>query len=395
MALHVLKQGTPTWGNVLGSSVGHGVSALAKTKLERMKENEDIKLYTNLGIDPIQARLIHRLPEEQRARTIAELLDQNREKQAESQTNYQEDQSTDQMLNSAREAQPQVEALGSVLGKKPPLSSQTAGGVSMDLLPEPLRKALEESLQKPGFPQQQKQQGPALEFKPESTAPAAVEKPADHSALANALRKGATKGGAKGSDQELKERKQTFLEQKSLAPFLEGERKDYAVNRQIARKAQEALDLLKQHHKDWPGAFKGNLSEDKKALLLRDPNVREYAAKIADLVILKGQSRKGVPSNFKLKLEEMAKANLNQPVKTQEHILESMIDDAKDSERKWSFINGQKKDGLFPLDLPSRAVDFDLASDDPLGHPDAYEEGTVYEEHGKKHILKNGKWVKE
>jgi hypothetical protein len=366
-------------GNALGAGLGAGFSSslqeLAKHKLEALKSQAGakagIKTLTDLDIDPVSARFIYDQPAKQRAGLVADYF---REKQAQQQP---PEGAMSALMGQAeqQEQQPQQpQGLASLFNQ-----GTTGSGIN----PQFLQQLMQQS--QPPAPQQMTQ-APQPEQAPQEQ-PQAPSRPED--ILKNAL----SKSG--GSNKSAAQERILENQQKALEPFITKEQEDYKVNRQIVHKAQEALELLQRNYKKWPGAFTGNLSEAQRSLFLRDEDVREYAAKIAELVILKGQSRKGLPSNFKLKLEQLAKADLNQPVKTQERILESMIDDASESERKWQFIISQKNpDGTYPRDLKSRAVEFDMAVDNPLAHPEFYEEGTVVEDRGQTRVLKNGKWVK-
>ncbi len=373
-------------GNALGEGLGQGfgesLKQLAQHKIDALKSQYGENILSDIGIDPLSARFINAQPAKQRAGLVADYFRKQEEQNAQAPANEEPNRLQDILEPSAKQEPQQMGGLAQLFN-----NGLSGGGINPQLLQQ--LQQMQQQQQAPR-PEPIAEQPQPVQAKQEKLKP--VAKP--HDILKKALAEG--KSTAKTADQELKERKQNFTEQQSLNSFLTKEQEDYKVNRQITRKAQEALDILRSHSKDWPGAFKGNLSEAQRALLIRDPNVREYAAKIAELVILKGQARKGLPSNFKLKLEEMAKANLNQPIKTQENILESMINDASDSEKKWEFIVSNRDDkGNYPLDLKSRSVEFDMAMDNPLAHPHFFEEGTVVEDRGLRRILRNGKWVKE
>jgi hypothetical protein len=190
-----------------------------------------------------------------------------------------------------------------------------------------------------------------------------------------------------------KQEAMAFKTQESIAPFLETEAKDYRANLAASKLAQKMLTNLQEHKKEWPGALVGNLPGPAQSLLVRNKHVREYVANANELVTLLAGTRKGVPTNFKIKLEQLSKADLGMPIGTQEEILKNIIakkDEASDRQR---FINSQKKNGEYPHDLPQMVAQFDLAQDEPLSHPQFYKDGTVIEEDdGKQYILKNGAW---
>jgi len=197
---------------------------------------------------------------------------------------------------------------------------------------------------------------------------------------------------------ELSLRKQDFEEQKSLDPFLTEESKEYAAQEEVARIAEDMLKTLRKNKSKWPGAVPGFISTVTNGAFIRDPEIRKYIADADKLIIELGQTRKGVPSNYKLKLEALAKANLSQPVKTQEEILQSLIDKKDRVQARQEFIEEQKdQNGNYPLDIKRRTLEYRKAIKAPLKHTKFFEKyygnGTIIEDDGVEYELIKGKWV--
>lgn len=315
MALHILKQGTPTWGNVLGQAVGHGVSALAKTKLERLKENEDIKLFTSLGVDPIEARLINRMPEKQRAEALATTLERLQGEQKAEQVGYQGQ--TEEPAAAMTRAPQRNTSLSNILGgqssqTQPNIGGATAGGVSMDLLPEPLRQALEEA-RNPRKQEQASQQN--VQYEPEQQnvqpkpnleqqpAPKAVGK---HDRLIAALRSGNKK------DEQAEERaritKQTSInnQNKAFNTMLD---KAQANAEESIDAADHIINLVKTGQV--ASGFGG-----KWPLWTQNTETQDFA-KYSDILAQQISGQSGVSGAFKIKFAKGQKPNLEDSTQTQ------------------------------------------------------------------------------
>ena len=128
-------------------------------------------------------------------------------------------------------------------------------------------------------------------------------------------------GGAKAESKE--DIKRDIAEQARIEPFLKGQYEDFNMAKKLRSKAEGMLKILKEHKKDWPGFITGKFPES----FHRNPAVRKYIADANTIVTLLANSRKGQPTNAKLRFEQLAKPNLDQPYETQVGLLEDIIKD--------------------------------------------------------------------
>ncbi len=202
------------------------------------------------------------------------------------------------------------------------------------------------------------------------------------------------KGSLANAKFEASQRKQEFTEQQSLRSFLNTEETELKEQRKIKKLANTMLDNLEKNYKKWPGAFSGNLSRGKQELFLRDPDVRKYMADAQEMVLLKSKTGKGLPSKYRIQMEEAAKANFTMPIRTQKEVLERIASDSDTAEERNTFILKQRDSkGRMPLDLRERVAEFELAEEKPLQYPQYYKDGTeIEDDDGKNYVLKNGNW---
>lgn len=195
---------------------------------------------------------------------------------------------------------------------------------------------------------------------------------------------------------DLSLRKQAFAEQESVKPFLHKEAEDLKAQKQARDIAENMLKNLKKNKSRWPGAIVGNLPDAVKSVFIRDPNVRKYIADANSLVSALAGTRKGVPTNFKLKLEALSKADLSQPIEAQEEILEDVIDKYEKAKERQKFIASQRDSrGQYPLDIERRTLDFETAQDSEMRVPRGAQEGDIYEDDsGQQWEYANGKMKK-
>ncbi len=365
-------------GNALGSGLGAGIGEtlgeLANAKLKQFARRQESKPFQQLhkGITPEIADLLHAIGPKNLPAILPSILDE---------------------LNRTGNS----EAAGQIqkqLSPPEPTGMQNLAGFNVgDLLTSPnvsplIRQALSKLPIPPGSmpnqteqPQQQQQMQASAQPEPEP------DKPNIGAAIAKGLR------GAKPLDQELKERKQTFVEQQALKPFLNKKNDQYTNDRAIEKVAKEAEVLLKKIHKKFPVAFRRALTGDAQRLLEQDADVREYVAKLGEIVLRTGNSRKGLPSNFKLKLEQAAKADFSQPYQTQSNLLKAIQDRATESRGEQKYISSLKNtEGVYPRDTESKVTAYEMAMDYPLENPEFFSDNTVIEVDGKRYRKKNGQW---
>jgi len=198
-----------------------------------------------------------------------------------------------------------------------------------------------------------------------------------------------------GSETERKNRIQEFTEQKTLKPYLDAAQKEYSEQRKVKHVAEKMLENLQQNRSKWPGAVMGTLHNITGNILVRDKDVRKFANDANTLVKYLANTSKGVPTNYKILLEQMAKANLSQPIETQEAILKDILEEANRDEENQKHIESlkDKKTGKYPLDIQQRVTQIQLAKDNPIDYPQMYEEGPQLElDDGSVVEQRNGTW---
>lgn len=156
------------------------------------------------------------------------------------------------------------------------------------------------------------------------------------------------------------QQKEVGKSQEKVKPFLDAHYKDMQAAKVLKKQAEESLALLKKIKHKLPGNFvTGKIAE----VASTDPEVRKLAADYNRLVKLSANFGKGegVMTNFKLRLEQAAKAGLDKPVETQEEILKDFIrhaDNVFDTDKKITEIRKQNK-GVYPLDLTQKLIEFE------------------------------------
>lgn len=181
----------------------------------------------------------------------------------------------------------------------------------------------------------------------------------------------------------------------SIKPFIHAEREDYKAQKQAANIAQSMLKNIDQIEKKWPSALVGSMPIEMQRVYIRDPQIRKFIADSNALVSALAGTRKGVPTNYKLKLEALSKSDLSMPPQTAREILNDVLTKFEDVKDRLKYINTQKNEnGKLPVDIEQRTSAFDIAKEDPFNYPDYYKKGTIIEEDdGKRYRLieKNGK----
>ena len=93
--------------------------------------------------------------------------------------------------------------------------------------------------------------------------------------------------------------KRDIAEQARIEPFLKGQYEDFNMAKKLRSKAEGMLKILKEHKKEWPGFVTGKFPES----FHRNPAVRKYIADANTVVTLLANSRKGQPTNAKLRFD--------------------------------------------------------------------------------------------
>jgi len=165
-------------------------------------------------------------------------------------------------------------------------------------------------------------------------------------------------GGAKVESKE--DIKRDIAEQARIEPFLKGQYEDFNMSKKLYSKAKSMLDILEKNKKDWPGFIGGKLPDT----FHRNPAVRKYLADANSLVTLLANSRKGQPTNAKIRFEQLAKPNLDQPYETQKALLEDVIKDTElvfDTQKNLEKIK-KEHGNKFPGDIRQRIIEGGLES---------------------------------
>lgn len=144
MATHIVRNPPRGLGNVIASSLGRTLSQLAEAKAHKMYEDHDVKLLSSLGIDPMHARYINRLPAQQKSEAVGNYLN------AAAQQKQQQQEPVSEML-SAPQQQQQSAQQRSPFGEAPRLHELLGNQPNQSFSPDVLASVL-------GSPQKQQQQ---------------------------------------------------------------------------------------------------------------------------------------------------------------------------------------------------------------------------------------------
>ncbi len=165
---------------------------------------------------------------------------------------------------------------------------------------------------------------------------------------------GSGSGGNDIQHQKLQQARE-LADEKKNEPFLKGQSEDFNNAKRLYSKAKSMLDNLEKNKKKWPGQLRGTITPDK---AYTDPDIRKYLADGASLVSALASSRKGQPTNFKIKFEQLSKPDLTMPYDTQKDLLKSIIKDSEDVFKVQKFIGSEKQKygGKLPGDIREKLV---------------------------------------
>lgn len=201
----------------------------------------------------------------------------------------------------------------------------------------------------------------------------------------------------KAADERAQAMRETATE-KRLEPFLKGISEDYNISKQLYAKSRSMLENLQKNKAKFEklrvaGALIDPNSKAGK-ILYSDPDVRKYIADSNGIVTLLANSRKGQPTNFKIRFEQLSKPDISQPVKTQEDLLRGIEQNAKDVFKVNKFVNEQqaKHGGKTPGNIREMLISQGI-EDIFAGAEEELPEGSQYEENGKIFEIKNGQPV--
>lgn len=157
------------------------------------------------------------------------------------------------------------------------------------------------------------------------------------------------------NDQKKENANQEKAGKSALEPYLKGRSEDYTNGKKIKSIAETMLTNLKKHKNKWPTGL-GRFIPDQ---IRSDKDLSKYALDANKLVLELAQSRKGNPTNFKTRLEQLAKPNLSQPIETQIEALNDIIKTADQSIGSYQKLLDLKKQhgGKFPSDVRERLLE--------------------------------------
>ena len=170
-------------------------------------------------------------------------------------------------------------------------------------------------------------------------------------------------GGASDIQQQKLQQARELADEKKTEPFLKGLAEDYRNAQVLRSKAKGMLDNLEKNEKKFPGQTAGYIARKTGAEeLYRDPDVAKYIADSTSLVSALANSRKGQPTNFKIKFEQLSKPQLSQPLATQKALLRDIIKNADNVFKTNKFVNSQKESnqGRIPGDIRERLINAGL-----------------------------------
>jgi len=146
--------------------------------------------------------------------------------------------------------------------------------------------------------------------------------------------------------------KDEVAQRKLLEPQLKLLAEDQKNAGHLYKIASEMKQNLIKNKDKWP-TFSGHLSEKFQKIFQRDEDIRKYMADSNKLVSAVAHSRKGQPTNFKIKLEQSAKPELNQPYGTQLALINSILEESEGVFKTADRYNDIRKQygGKLPLDL--------------------------------------------
>ena len=192
------------------------------------------------------------------------------------------------------------------------------------------------------------------------------------------------------------ERKITNEEQKNPQKFAEGMQRQHVVNQQVMQKVVHLQKLIKKNIKKMPGFFGRLAAGSTGNQSIQDPEIREIADGLKDLVPELSFQTGQKPSVYLLELVNQAKTNITQPVKTILNKLNQIKSMASRRNNDYNYmLSLQDKQGNYPKDIASKIGAWQAFEADPFNHsPKGYvRPGAVWQENGiKKQVTNDYKW---
>jgi len=184
---------------------------------------------------------------------------------------------------------------------------------------------------------------------------------------------------------------------KSEMKFDETLSKERETNSKIINEAK-AMKNIVENNKSLFGAIRGATSLGNLKKLERNPKLREFDRRQADLIVKLSGAQPGASraTDMLRKLIQEGKIDRTQPYDTILAGLKQITEEASVPEREAKAKDRLKKKfgGQLPEDFRTQISDILASEDNPLSYPQWYAENTVFEDdNGQRHIIKNGQWV--
>ena len=146
-----------------------------------------------------------------------------------------------------------------------------------------------------------------------------------------------------------------IADEKKNEPFLKGLAEDYRNAQALRSKAKSMLENLQKNKAKFPHRLVGKAVPD---WAYGDKDVRKYLADSTSLVTALANSRKGQPTNFKIKFEQLSKPDLSMPHETQVELLNDIIKNTDNVFKANKLISRQKElnQGKVPGDIRERLI---------------------------------------
>jgi hypothetical protein len=361
-------------GQALGTGIAkpieQGLDFLTNQKMQQITQKHQHAPYIGLGYTPKEAAFIHALPEKYRWEALQALAPQGGRMQQQQQ-NPMEALQQEQPMQQQQNPNQQVMDLLQSLGKGRPISE--LGGLGQLAAPQQQ------------LPQMQQPQQQQMAQQPESQ-------------------------GELSPRERIAEYRKNAAQQQQEAKPLSAAQKKY--NDSIVDASKNAEDILEtaQRMLEYIGEdpSKSKLQYGAIATLKSKINPtwlgeegpgydsEDFDKDATHLINLESAKLKGVPSKFRVQLIQKEKAGVEHTPKVNKRILQRY---EKLASEKLRMLHADHPD-IFKNDQSSSGgnntqVTAEDAENNPLEHPDFFQEGTRYEEDGVTYVLKNGDWSKE
>lgn len=137
------------FGQAFGSGLSEGLANLAQAKMDQIRQREDYKVLSSLGVDPQQAKFISRLPTEQRNQLIGKFFDTAGQQQQQQSVQSQAPQAQPEF--ESRPTQSQQPSLSQLFSQQP------NSVLSPEILDQVLRSPVRQQQQRQIAAQEQQQ----------------------------------------------------------------------------------------------------------------------------------------------------------------------------------------------------------------------------------------------